>query len=126
MQDLVLGTAIHRRKRIIQDQDFSIQQQRAGNRNTLFCPPDSITPRSPTSVSYPAAGAKYRHARWQTRHMFNLFLRRRGVASAMLFATVSENKNGVWLTTARRLRQSSSSSGQRNIVEANIALVTSK
>jgi hypothetical protein len=51
MQDLVLGTAIHRRKRIIQDQDFSVQQQRAGNRNTLFCPPDSITPRSPTSVS---------------------------------------------------------------------------
>lgn len=51
MQNLMFSTPVNRGQRIIQYQDLSVQQQRAGNRDTLFCPPESITPRSPTSVS---------------------------------------------------------------------------
>ncbi|MNC75967.1 hypothetical protein D3C75_1275950 [compost metagenome] len=36
MQDLVFGTAIHRRQRVVEDQDFRVQQQGACDGNTLF------------------------------------------------------------------------------------------
>ena len=38
MQYLMLSTAINRRQRVVENQDFSVQQQRACNRNALFLP----------------------------------------------------------------------------------------
>ena len=78
MQDLVLGAAIDGGERIIKDQDFGIQQQRAGNRETLFLP----------AGKHNATLTHFRFiALWQTqnivmdagqaRDVLNLFLSRR-------------------------------------------------
>ena len=109
VQDLVFGTAVHRRQRVVEDQDLRIQQQRTRNGDTLFLPARQhhaafahfgvIALRQPQNVLMDAG---------QPRRLFNLRLRRPGWPSAMLFATVSENRNGVWLTTDSRERQSSS------------------
>ncbi len=70
-----------------------------------FCPPESITPRSPPLYRNLAVDAKYRHVRWLTRDMLNLLLGGIRATQRDVIRTVSEKRNGVWLTTARRLRQ---------------------
>ena len=44
-----LGDDIHRRQRIVQDQDARIQDHGQGNGRSLFWPPESVMPRSPTA-----------------------------------------------------------------------------
>ncbi len=73
-----------------------------------FCPPESITPRSPTSVRNLAADAKYRHVRWLTALRVNLLLGGIRATQRDVIRHGVKKRNGVWLTTARRLRQLSS------------------
>ncbi len=73
-----------------------------------FCPPESITPRSPTSYRNLAVDAKYRHVRWLTARQLNLLLGGIRATQRDVVRHGAEKRNGVWLTTARRLRQLSS------------------
>ncbi len=48
-QPLALG--IERRGRFIEEEDRCVLEQSAGDGERCFWPPDSMTPRSPTTVS---------------------------------------------------------------------------
>jgi hypothetical protein len=49
--DRRLGLGVDARERVVEDQDARPQRQRARERVRWRWPPESITPRSPTSVS---------------------------------------------------------------------------
>ena len=50
--DELLGLRVHQRGGLVEDEDARVGQQRAGDGHPLSCPPESLTPRSPISVSY--------------------------------------------------------------------------
>lgn len=49
--NFLLCPRIQRRCRLIKDQDARVFQDRPGDGDTLFSPPESFNPRSPTMVS---------------------------------------------------------------------------
>ena len=51
MKNLVLGVGVHRRQRIVEDQDAGFGTSARASAVRCFWPPDSVMPRSPTSVS---------------------------------------------------------------------------
>ena len=54
-QDLLLGVGVHRRQRIVQDQDARVRASRRGRCAVrCFWPPDSVMPRSPTTCRSPS------------------------------------------------------------------------
>ena len=50
-ENLLLRVGVHRRQRIVQDQDRRIENSARASAVRCFCPPDSVMPRSPTKVS---------------------------------------------------------------------------
>ena len=51
-QDLLFGVGVHRRQRVVQDQDRADRSSTArASAVRCFWPPDSVMPRSPTIVS---------------------------------------------------------------------------
>ena len=46
-----LGFGIDARGGVVEQQDARVFQQGAGDGDARFCPPERVTPRSPTSVS---------------------------------------------------------------------------
>jgi hypothetical protein len=56
-EDALFGVGVDAGQRVVEDEDGGAAQQGAGDGARCFCPPESVTPRSPTMVSKPCGNS---------------------------------------------------------------------
>ncbi len=57
LEDAVRAAGVERGRRLVEDEDGGVAQQRPRDGDRWAWPPDSRRPRSPTRVSYPSGSA---------------------------------------------------------------------